>query len=203
MNFKNSFILFLGFIALLGLAGCAHYCPHPIKKLASKKNQESSEKSITMATYVYTKADCRYFLDRNLIAKGYQPIQITITNNSSHTYKIAKENFSLPTVPSEIVAQSAHTNTVARALGYGIAAIFVFPFIIPAIVDSIGSEKANQKLDADFARKSLRDQALKPHRITNGLIFVANEDFDEDFTFTVIDQETGQELILTRKSSMN
>jgi hypothetical protein len=94
------------------------------------------------------------------------------------------------------VATRVHTNTVGRAVGYSVAGLFIWPFIIPAIVDGIGSAEANEQLDADFAQKALRSQTVKPHATANGVIFVSCDDDCDDFTLTVTDQ-SNQRFVLS------
>ena len=95
------------------------------------------------------------------------------------------------------MANAAHTNTVGRVVGYGLAAIAIPRFIIPAIVDGIGSKEANHHLDADFAGIALRNQIVAPYSTVHGLIFVPNDEFNPSFTMSVTNQETGTSYTLS------
>lgn len=185
---------FMGCIILLGLTGCARYKAHSLDRLMTSPQTKKS--AITFSYNVLTEDDCQYYLDRDVIAKGYQPIHITFTNNTNKDLVFSTANFSFPCVTSAEVAQEVHTNTAGRVIGYGAASFICFPLIIPAIVDGVGSAKANKKLNSDFARKALRNQIVKPMSTINGLIFASVNEFDPNFKFTVVDTQSNQQYTL-------
>ncbi len=194
---KNSLFLLLSIVALVGLSGCARYKVHPLPRLKPTQSSFINTKSVHMAYHVFTAKDCKTYLDRNVIAQGYQPIHITITNSSNHSMQFSLKNFSLPTVPVKKVAKQVHTNTGGRAAVYGFAALFMWPFAIPAIVDGIGSAEANEKLNADFKEKALRDQMLDPFETINGLVFVPVESFDSNFKIALTESKTAKPIVLS------
>ncbi|HEV2601783.1 MAG TPA: hypothetical protein VGT41_05845 [Candidatus Babeliales bacterium] len=194
MNIR-SFSIAVVIPSLILLNGCAHYRAKPLKPLMP--TTQSVEQSISFSYEVFDVDDCVRYLDRNVIAKGYQPIQITLANNTDHYFSVSTKTFSFDCLKPQEVAEKFHTNTVGRAIGYGVAGLFVWPFIIPAIVDGVGSSRSNKRLDADFSRKTFRSQVIKPHTTVNGLLFVSCDDFDENFTLTVTDQANNQYIVLS------
>jgi hypothetical protein len=198
---KKLVSLLLGLILLIGLSGCADYKAYRLRHhrddsvcpLPSAENE-----SVGFTYRVFSKRDCLKYLDRNVIAQGYQPVQITIQNNSSHALYFSARTISLVTVESYEVARSVHTNTLGRVLGYGIPGLFFCPFLlIPAIVDGTGSANANNRLDIDFDRKSLHDQLIGPFESINGLIFVPIELFSYDFNITMSKSGGSQPIVLS------
>jgi hypothetical protein len=173
------FIFFVS-VGILLLPGCARYKAKAVRSLPAATPLE--QQTLSFSYHVYNKQDCDTYLDRNVIKKGYQPISITIYNNSSQTVHFCPTNITLPCVPAEEVAHAVHTSSINRAVGYGIPGLFIWPLLVPAIVDTVKSEKANKKLDIDFARKSLRAQIIRPYDTINGLIFVDIEQFTENFS---------------------
>lgn len=191
------------FLAILGflLPSCARYKSKALRSLPTTTPIEKQTLSFTYQ--VYDAQDCATYLDRNVIKKGYQPIHITIYNNSAHTLHFCPTNITLPCVPVEEVAHSVHTSSISRAVGYGIPGLFIWPLLVPAIVDSVKSEKANKKLDSDFARKTLRAQIIRPHDTINGLIFVDSENFTENFSMMLENKTLNRVYTLsTLKSSI-
>lgn len=179
----------------MGLAGCAHYKAKPLKMLTQRT--QTAEQSISFTHRIFNAYDCKKYLDRNTLAQGYQPIQITLTNNTDRNLSISTKNFSLDCINPQSVATSVHTNTAARAVGYGVTGLFIWPFIIPAIVDGIGSHKANEQLDIDFAHKALRVETIKPHTTINGLIFISTDEWNDDFALHVTDEATNEIFALS------
>lgn len=204
MHLKNSFFSILAAIGLITLAGCARYKAHPLRKLVTKTSSKSTEQTVSFASHALSKGECKHYLDRDLIKKGYQPVLMTFNNNSDRYLTLSKENFSLPCASADEVAKTVHTNTTGRAVGYGVAAFVCMPLIIPtiafgtsAIVDGIGSSEANHELDADFAHKALQNQIIAPRGTVSGLVFVPTCEFSENFSLTLLDQETGDRFALS------
>jgi hypothetical protein len=98
----------------------------------------------------FTPQDCDRYLDRNVIVEGYQPVQLYFQNDSDKSYLFSLNRIGLTVARPEEVAQKVHTSTAGRAFGYGVGALILWPLAIPAILDGIGSAKANKSLDSDF-----------------------------------------------------
>jgi hypothetical protein len=189
-------IFSLSCVMLLGLSGCAHYKAQSLNRFKKNIILKQEKQMVSFAYDLFNTNDCKRYLDRNVIAKGYQPIHIMITNYSNRYLELSLDHISLPLVKQQEVARFVHTSTAKRVIIYGVIGLFIWPFLIPAVVDGIGSEKANQRLDADFARKALRSQVIAPYGSVNGLVFVDTHDFDENFTITLIDRDSRECFVL-------
>jgi len=201
MNLKSLSLRLLSIILLFGLSGCARYRVKGLKTLT--KNAQVKQQSISFSYRIFTMADCRKYLGRNAILRGYQPVQITFVNNSDKYFVVSKRGLSFDCERTKTVAKQLHFNTNARIVGYSILGLFLWPFIIPAVVDGIGSSKANKQMDADFATKALVKQVVEPHTTINGIVFVdADAPFDEEFTFAVSDINHNQYVLSTTKSAV-
>ncbi len=190
---------------LMGLAlmsGCASYRAAPLHTIATKQSWMPWKVSdVLIAARTFDEEDCKQYLDRDVISKGYLPIQITIENKSDHNYLFSLDRVSLSCTPTEDVAEQVHTSTVGRAAGYGAAALFFWPFAIPAIVDGVLSVQANESLDSDFASKGAKDQVVAAHAHVNMVMFVPESDFDNVFNITLIDVQTNQPREFTVRTS--
>ncbi len=183
--------------SLLFISGCAKYQAKPLSRLGCiTPNAQSQEDTVSLAYRVFSKKDCQYYLDRDVIAQGYQPVHISLCNNTDRTFTLNLDNFSLPCVDYQIVANSVHTSTAKRAASYGIGALFIPILIVPAVVDGLGSSEANQQLDLDFERKSLHTQIINPFTTVNGLIFVPVKDFNPSFSVSLHDVTNKKNLVL-------
>jgi hypothetical protein len=184
--------------SLLLLAGCAKYKAISLPSLA----QAPVKNGISFAYKAFNSDESKMYLGRNLLEKGYQPLHLAITNNTDHAYQITPSSLSMPIANADFVAQKSHTNTTGRAVGYGTAAVLSCGlFAIPAIVDGIGSSKANKQLDMDYCAKMLRlDTVLRPHSTLSGIVFVARGAYNGDFTFTLTDADSGKKLVLNSNS---
>ncbi len=178
---------------LLLLTGCTHYKAQSLRKLTTN----STKNTVSFTYQKFTHADCEIYLDRDLIEAGYQPIQLTLENNTNHYFDFSLEHFSFPCAPVEIIAPKLYTSTINRVLGYGIPGLIIFPLLIPAITEGMWSYEANNQLTTDYTRKALHNQVLRPNYTINGLIFVPIEYFDPYFSFDLIDLNAHKRVTLT------
>jgi hypothetical protein len=175
---------------LVLLNGCK--TPYKAKKLAPVKahatlTHEQEEPHIIFSYEIFDKQDCFDYLGRDVLARGYQPLHITLVNNTLNPFEFSTTKFSFPVIDFEDVADAVHTDTIRKVLGYGIPALIIWPLWIPAVVEGIRSANANMKLDRDYARKTLRDQIVMPSQKIDGIVFVPVDQFDEKFTCVVTD----------------
>ena len=201
MNNYNKVTLPLLAVALLMLAGCAGYKARPLNRALIPTSGDIQEGSVALTYRIFTKRDCAKYLDRDVIAKGYQPVHVTLQNRSNHRYSLCLGNFSFPCADAQEVAHQVHTSTAKRAASYGIGALFLWPLIIPAVVDGVGSSQANQQLDADFDQKALKDQILEPYTTINGLVFIPVEDFTPHFSLSLVNVTDQARLALSTTHS--
>lgn len=197
---KNKGIALLLGVGLILLSGCASYSAQSLALLPPDhvQNASANVEGVKIACRAFTKADCEKFLDRDVIKKGYQPVQLYVQNDSDSVYLFSLSRLSLPCAPPEEVADKVHTSTVGRAVGYGAAALVATPiFAIPAIVDGIKSSKANASLDRDYSTKVAKDQMVYPHSHMNSLLFVPASSFQNTVTVTLIDQKTNNPVDFT------
>jgi hypothetical protein len=133
-------------------------------------------------------------LGRDTLAKGYQPLQICVQNDSRQYILLTPQSINLPLVPPEDVAREVHTNTVGRAAAYGVAGLFIWPLLVPAVVDGVGSSQANQKLDADYSGKGINQCIIQPYTTVNRVVFVPTSEYNGAFRLTLLDKETKAKL---------
>lgn len=125
----------------------------------------------------------------------YQPIQICIQNETRSYLLLSPQSLNVPLAPPEDVARYVHTNTVGRALIYGVPGIIIWPLLVPAVADGVGSSQANQKLDADYSSKGINETVIQPYTTLNRIIFVPKSEFNGAFRLTLLDKETRDKLI--------
>lgn len=207
-------------IALLVLlSGCGKQNTRSLDQLPKTNRFICKDTSIKGSYAVLDSKACNAYLGTNIIKKGYQPIYVSITNNSQEAFYFSTKNIDLQTVPPHVIAKRTHTNTTARALGYGQlawgtlgtsvamagytvmfppAAIVVVPLAIAAsaatitglVVSTKNSLSHNQDRDIFFDTHSLKNEYLPPHATISGLIFVRNEDFRPMFEIALTNSGT-------------
>jgi len=175
----------------LALGSCASYSASPLCYPSTDLIQTSSQDGgISIVSKAFSMDDCYTYLDRDVVSEGYQPVQIYIQNNSSKNYLFSLSRLGLAVANPKEVAQRVHTSTAGRAAAYGVGALFLWPLVIPAIVDGIKSSDANTALDYDFASKSAKDQLIFSHSRFNAILFVPVDTYQNCFTLTLLDEAT-------------
>lgn len=177
--------------------GCASYQASSLSALDPDFVKSYSEaQDLEIGCKAYTVDDCFAFLDRNVIAKGYQPVQLTFKNASDKRYVFSTKHLTFPCASAEEVAHRVHTSTVGRIAGYGVGGLFVWPLFIPAVVDGIKSSNANTALDKDFDQKAKNDLLIAPHSYSKTVIFVPKAHFSPIFDVSLLDEETGEYKVI-------
>lgn len=182
------------FVLISFLTSCASYKAQPLESMASRvydvsKPKDSSE-LLVVAKKLSLKESKQYF-DRDIFKAGYYPVQLYIENRTDKSYIFSLNRINLPVASSETVAPLVHTSTVARAVSYGAAAIFIAPLFVPfgicAIVDGIKSSEANQALDIDFREKSAKDQVIGKYSHFNKVLFISSSDYSQLLSITLLE----------------
>ena len=183
------------FLLLPLLSACTRY---EASALSSIELQQTTEE-LNVAAKAFSKADCRYYLDRDVLQKGYQPVQLYIENGSGKSYLISLARVGLPVASAEEVSRKMHSSTLARIAGYGAAALLATPlFAVPAVVDGYRSARSNGQLDQDFLAKGAHDRVIPPHSYVNMILFVPKEGYRERFQVTFLEEKTHRPIkILT------
>lgn len=177
--------------SLLFLTGCASYNASSLLSQNLLMPESAQKKELAVVAKAFDQADCIRYLDRNVLAKGYQPVQICIMNNSDKSYLFSLDKLDVTCVPAREVANKVHTSTVGRAVGYGVGALVLWPLAIPAIIDGIGSAKANDALDSDFLEKAATNQLILPYSNLNKILFIPADDYQGTFSLTLVEQDSG------------
>lgn len=179
------------------LAGCAGYKSQSLNKLHPVALADN--KKVAFAAKAFNECDCELYLGRNVVKAGYTPIQIAIKNNSEKNLRFSSEELNMRTVPTNIVAESVYQSILARALGYGIPAVLIpilfLPLGIPAITDSIWASQANEQLLSDYMQKSIRFKTLLKNTSVDGVIFVENNELNDELIVNLIDEDSREKIV--------
>ncbi len=205
MKFLKTISLVLCSLAITqtcNLTAIAKYKALQLKELKNT-SQPTTGSYISFAFKQFTKADCHKYLGRNtILSKGIQPVQIQFTNNSEYSYILSADSFSFPCIPYQEVAECVSFNTAKRLTLWGIGTLFIWPLVIPFVIEAIESPKANERLETDFQNKSLDFTVVGPHQTVNKLVFVEKSEFSEHFSFSVVNMKNNEKLAVSTISPL-
>ncbi len=170
--------------------------------------------NITFEYKLLSKKECKnYFKTKKILKKGYQPIQIMVTNHSDTAIFVSPKNLNIPTIPADAVVAALHKNGFARGIPLGLAAIAIalplpMAMLLPwgvhviscvgftvfgtaGIVAGAGAKIYNQKITL-IADLAFQDQLVSPHATATGVVFVKSDSLisdDTDINFEKVKQE--------------
>ena len=154
-------------------------------------NQALSDKEhVQIAAKSFTVEESKKYLQRDLISRGYQPVQITIQNSTPNAFSISRGSVDVESATAGSVARKVMHSTIPRSIAYKIAGFIFWPFAIPGTIDSIRTLKAYKNLKKDFVSKSMKKEIIAPYSIYNRVVFVPSDQFKESFDVTLIDLES-------------
>lgn len=208
MFLKDKKDLFILGCLLFMLSGCGSYkcaivspfCPSynasilsPLPETSAMRT--SSNPHVLVSWKFFEKDDCKTYLGRNVLAKGYIPVQVTIRNYSKDSMYLEASHFNIPLLPVNEVASSVHASTIARVLGWGIPGLLLWPLLAQALCDGIQSPIVNASLDADYQSKAVNSHIIQPYTTFNGIVFIAEDSVSQPFEMFLINQNTHEKLI--------
>jgi hypothetical protein len=106
------------------------------------KKLETKNPNICCEYKIFNKADCKKYLGRDqVLSKGYQPIQIKLTNNSDKPFRFSLNSFNLSCIPFYNFIEDVEFNTAKNVLYFLLLSQIVIPilsvpiFIIPFLIN--------------------------------------------------------------------
>jgi hypothetical protein len=192
---KNKTIYSLTMSTLILLTGCASYHAGALSMLPQDSSITSKQSSeVLVAWKAFNQKDCQTYLGRDVLSEGYVPVQLTIRNNSNDPMYLSPNHFNIPLSPAYEVASTVHTSTGGRVAAWGVGGLLFFPLLIPAFVDGFKSIHANEKLDADYEAKALKEQTIQPHSSFNGVVFIPKKHADQKIEMFLVNLRTHEKV---------
>jgi hypothetical protein len=180
------------------LSGCATYHSGrlPTRDVFAYQNRQE-QNGLHMAVKFFEPSESREIFQRNIGEKGIDPVFIVIDNRSKNTFQFSKSMVNKNTIPADEVAKMCHFSTVGRATGYGVAGLFIWPLLIPAVVDGMGSASANERMRDDFSYKEIKDERISPNGLLNGVLFIEKMKSGEEVAIRLQNVETNETVLFS------
>jgi len=117
------------FLALIPFLfnSCAKYRAEPLTVL---ETQTTPSGKVSWAAKEFNAEDSKKHLGRDVLKKGYQPIQLCIVNNGDYAYTLTPDQISLPVVEAKQVADDSRFSTKTRILVYTGLGLISIPLIV-------------------------------------------------------------------------
>lgn len=186
----------LAFSGWLIIGGCAKYQAFSLDPLRPEFHASAiTVDSIGVCMETLDAVRSKRCFNKNLSKIGYQPIQFTVANGPGRYLTLNTSLINLSGADPSLVAERCHFSTAGRAAAYGVPGLIIWPLLIPAVVDGVGSSKANMQMDMDFNAKALKDQVILPHGSANGVLFVPTSEVTPDVVMRLVDRDSGDSFV--------
>lgn len=180
----------LGIVAVIAmlLQGCASYkaAALPSNDVSTFRNRQE-QNDVKVGVKFFDSSESKRIFGVSEVYNNYQPAYIVIDNKSKSSYDFSKQMLNQSIQPADTVAEECGFSTVGRATAYGVAGLFFWPLLIPAVVDGVGSSKANKQMKNDFSYKEIQDGVIQPNGMTSGIIFLNKMKNGENLTIKLRD----------------
>jgi len=178
-------IAVLGLCAIIGFSGCSKRWLTSHKRDYAPQYQETKE-GVSLRVRMVSPKESRERFGANLIYRGYQPLTLTIYNNTDDALLLRASSIDLPLERAKNVARSAHLNTFAITVAPAcFSAIFYWPALIPVIGSGLWVASRNRTIMRKTKFSSLEGDAaieILPHERVCRDIFVKVDAFSHFFS---------------------
>jgi|GEM_PF-1784119 len=171
---------------LIALPGCTHNLKYQPKQLQSLHKATAKQSETLEQTTVHFKqlslVECKYYFNQErLVGK---PIQVSVVNNSDHSWILSADNITLPLL---------NPTKIERKLHAGIVKSLVMGIVIPVVglVHGVFSYQANNRISNDIKEKGLYiDQVIQPGEQLDVILFVHRKVVrNRDFSITLVNAD--------------
>jgi len=183
-NLFNALFCFVAIFSLFFFISTFHSYRSHTPCFIGSMVEPFKEKGVHIAAKAYNSEECSQYLDRNLISKGYQPIQITIQNNTSKKYFLSSHGLDTPIKTPHQVASHISASAIPKSIALKVAGFVFWPLMIPSAIDSIFTIKSHLNMKHDYYAKSIKpeEETLIPYSTVHRIVFVEQEKYQETFT---------------------
>lgn len=166
--------------------------PQPIRFVGSIL-EPFYEEGIYVGAKAYSAQESMVYLNRDLLHRGLQPMQVTIQNNTPRSYLLSNDGLDLPNLSSKQVAGKVTRSAIPRSIAFRVAGFFFWPLLIPGTIDTILTMKTYFQIKGDYYIKSIKDHAelILPFSTVNRVIFLPADRFSPYFTLYLQDSKNG------------
>jgi len=158
------------------------------------------EGKLIVTAKAYTHEESKIYLQRDLVDRGVQPLEVTIQNNTDKKYSVTASSVDLPRIDPKKVAFKVTKSAIPRSVAWKIASFLFWPLSIPGTIDGIRTWHNHQLLKKNFNAKSFKDEVILPFSTMHRVLFVPQDKFKTNFDVTLIDIDTLRPTVIKTSS---
>ncbi len=187
----------ISWVIVLGMTGFVFNLVQPEDKpdaVLEKIYPDFAEKKPIITAKAYTSLESEELFGKDLLERGFTPIEITIDNPTSNTYYLTLNEISLDMASPNQIAKSVRKGSLPRSLGLKLASFIFWPMMIPSTIDSINTHTSYKSLESALKEHMLDNEIIEPKESIKKFIY-SLEGSSKAFTVSLIDKESNQPAI--------
>jgi hypothetical protein len=142
----------------------------------------------------YSAQESSRLLSRDLLRMGYQPIQISIYNDTDQTWQLAPDQVSLPSVSGNKIAKKIFKKGLWRSLIYKVGGLFFWPLMVPGVVDNIHTVISYRGAKKSLTAKGLSEELIAPYSTVHRVLYVPLDRLVSSFGLTLIAADATEQI---------
>lgn len=152
-------------------------------------NFSLEDKALHVAVRELSADESKSILKYDVTAKGYKPIEVSISNQGSHTYEISRASTSLPCATANEIAWKETKGTIPRSIGLKILGFIFWPFSLVSGIDTITTLKSHKKIVNILKAKGFKDEAeeIVPYSMVKRVLYIPEDKFAKTFSVSLED----------------
>lgn len=164
---RFSLILFI----VLMLVGCRSAAPSP----SQAKTFMQTQGGVTLSVKAISSSDYNEEFERLALTKGFQPLEITINNESDTEIIYSQESMGVATATREEIENFMPKES--RAASWSVGAFLIWPMIASV---KEGASELPQQLEV------IAEQVIPAKQKAKGVVFIPKADFQGEFYMTLL-----------------
>lgn len=175
---------------LLPLTGCMRQARYNylkrFKSIEHAAHYSATKEGVRLYARAYSQEECLEVFNTDLIDKGFQPIQLSIYNETNDTYVIHPSYIEPHCISPMKVAQLLKKSLWLNCAPIGYLTYLFFPILIPFYIYPWGKRmhQKNKKIERYLANGSIVDDSsftIHPWVILHKFLFVRRDQFYPSF----------------------
>lgn len=169
----------------------------------SKETFCQEQEAVTVCAKKLTREDCLDYFNCNVVGCGFQPIALTIKNNSADMILLRTTSIDLPLLSPKKVARGCQWNTPLLTSTTGcLACIFFWQALIPIAYAGYKMSEYNNEIPKRLKTGVIHStQAIEipPFETVNKVMFVESDYCPSYFLITLFNHDKKKQLVFSIK----
>lgn len=163
---------------------------YPFLPLTQSQDLFVQDGEIVLSIKPLTPEESEKYFQNDLKDLGYQPVQVTIENQSQDPYQIEIDSINVEMATAKQVAKAAKRSSIPGSIGFKVAGFIFWPFSIAGAFHGLQSIKAYDQFKESLEVKMIKEETVAPYTIMNRVICIPVSSSIDYLEISFVNQST-------------